>query len=138
VNLSLAVLADAANVSQEGKLNILGEFGAMWAAHLPVMWPSMQLVIRIDATAGEGPKHRIGIRILNEDGHPIAPPVDMDVDFGPPFRKGLPHRGQFVIGMVNAAFPNWGTYTFEILVDGHSVGGVPLHVLPLSERPPSA
>ncbi len=135
MELKLAVLADAANVSVEGKLNILGEFSVIWSAAVPVVWPLMQLVLRLEATAGEGPRHRLGIRILTEDGQPIAPPVDAEVDFGPPFRAGVPHRGQFVIGIGGSVFPRFGAYSFEILVGGHSVGSVPLWVLPVAERP---
>ncbi len=134
MELKLAVLADSANVSVEGKLNILGEFGVLWTASVPVTWPSMVLVLRFDATAGEGPRHRIGIRVLTEDGQPIAPPIDADADFGVPFQAGLPHRGQFVIGIRGATFPKFGTYTFEVLVDGHSMGTILLHVLNLAQR----
>jgi hypothetical protein len=138
MELKVALLADAANVSVEGKLNILGEFGIIWARQVPVSWPLMQLVLRLEATAAEGPRHRLGIRAMNEDGQLVAQPVDIEVDFGPPFRPGLPHRGQFVLGIQGATFLAFGQYGFEILVDGHSVGSVPLHILPQQVPPPAA
>jgi len=137
LELSLAVLADAANVSLEGKLNILGEFSVIWGPTLPLVWPAMQLVLRLEATAGEGPRHTLGIRVLTEDGQLVVPPVDVPADFGAPFRAGLPHRGNFIMGIAGAAFPRFGAYSFEILVDGHNVGSVPLYVLPIQERPPT-
>ena len=135
MQLRLGVLADAANISREGKLNILGEFNLIWADKLPFVWPLMFLVVRLEATAGEGPLHKIGVRIVKEDGELAAPPVDASADFGKPFRPGLPHRGQFIIGIQNAQFTEHGTYEFEILCDGHHVGSAPLYVLPAEERP---
>lgn len=134
----LAVLADAANVSREGKLNILGEFNSIWAGEMPVTWPMMCLVIKLEATAGEGPRHKLGVRVVDEDGRLAAPPIDGEVDFGPPFMPGLPHRSQFIIGIQGAVFKHHGAYAFEILVDGHHARSVPLYVNQPLNKGPSA
>ncbi|HEX9580892.1 MAG TPA: hypothetical protein VF970_07285 [Gemmatimonadales bacterium] len=137
MKVTLAVLADAANISREGKLNILGAFNQLVAREVPVRWPLMHLVVRIEATAGEDEKHRLGIRVLDEDGKLVAPPIDAMMSFGPT-RRGRPRRTQLIVGIAGAAFPRYGTYEFEVLVDSQSLAMVPLHVEPHPDKPPAA
>src|ERR1700710_2993145 len=46
MHLSFALFADAANISQEGKLNILGVFDAVQCGTLPTVHPRGHLVLR--------------------------------------------------------------------------------------------
>jgi hypothetical protein len=135
MKVRLAVLADAANVSREGKMNILGQFDVIYSEAVPAHWPLMHLVIRLEATAGEGRKHKVGIRIVDEDGNLAGPMIDAEGEFGPPFQVGAPSSATMILGIGGATFQKHGTYCFEILVDGHNVDSIPLHVLP---RPPQA
>jgi len=47
---SFALFADAANLSQEGKLNVLGVFDALHVASLPAVHPRATLVVRLKAS----------------------------------------------------------------------------------------
>ena len=49
MRVKLALLADSANVSREGKLNLLGIFDAIFARELPTSHPHMHLVLRFEA-----------------------------------------------------------------------------------------
>ena len=49
MQLEIGALADAANVSQEGKLNITGIFDALNFAQVPATYPLMVLVLRLVA-----------------------------------------------------------------------------------------
>src|SRR2546428_13107591 len=60
MEVKLAVLADGANVSREGKLNLLGIFDTLFARSFPTTHPQMQLVIRFEAAAGEAGSTRQG------------------------------------------------------------------------------
>lgn len=124
----LALLADSANLSREGKLNILGQFDTLWAPSLPIVWPMMVLVVKLEATAGEGPKHLIGLRVVDEDGQPAGPQLDAQAEFGPPPTPGLPYRADWILPIGNAVFPKHGTYTFEILADRNNIASVELYV----------
>src|SRR6266516_902993 len=53
MEVKLALLADGANVSREGKLNLLGIFDTLFARSFPTTHPQMQLVIRFEAAAHE-------------------------------------------------------------------------------------
>ena len=49
MHVSFALFADAANISQEGKLNILGVFEALQVAQLPTVHPGATMVVRLKA-----------------------------------------------------------------------------------------
>ena len=51
MHVSFALFADAANISQEGKLNILGVFDALQVAAVPAVHPRATLVVRLKAHA---------------------------------------------------------------------------------------
>src|SRR5688500_4171438 len=47
MQISFALFADAANLSQEGKLNILGVFDAVQVGGIPTVHPRAHLVVRL-------------------------------------------------------------------------------------------
>ena len=49
MKIPMALLADEANVSQEGKLNVLGVFDRIAAAGFPTVHPKMVFVFRVQA-----------------------------------------------------------------------------------------
>ena len=53
MRVTLAVLADYANISQEGKLNILGIFDRIAVAEVPTSLPQMHFIMRLEAHAAE-------------------------------------------------------------------------------------
>lgn len=68
MNVAFALLADAANQSREGKLNILGAFGEIYATNFPARHPEMHLVLRLDASPAEaGLRKKIRIIFLDQD-----------------------------------------------------------------------
>ena len=72
MEVPLAVLADAANVSREGKLNIFGIFNRLWAIKFPAKHPQAQLVMVFEADAGEaGQKKTVGVLLRDSDGNKI-------------------------------------------------------------------
>ena len=68
MNVNLAVLCDAANVSREGKLNILGEFDSIHVATFPLVYPTMVLVVRLEAHPTEAGEHSLKLHLVDEDG----------------------------------------------------------------------
>ena len=72
MDISLAVLADYANISREGKLNIMGIFDVINASSFPTIHPQMQLVVRIEADALEArSQRRLQVVFEDEDGRQI-------------------------------------------------------------------
>lgn len=130
LTVRFAMIADHANISQEGKLNVCGQFNVIWAQEDgPVLWPLMFVVARLEASTAHGRHHSIGLRILDDDGNLVVPPIDGRLDLGANFRPGFPHAGVFILGIHNALFPRPGTYTVELVGDGSVLERLELHVL---------
>jgi hypothetical protein len=53
LRIPLALLADSANVSQDGKLNILGIFENIMSFQFPVSHPTMALVFAVEGDTGD-------------------------------------------------------------------------------------
>ena len=134
MNITLAVLADYANVSREGKLNIMGFFDVIHAAVFPSVHPQMQLVLRIEADALEMRRPRnIQVVFADEDGRQIfeiggplqMPPAPTTASF---------HMNQ--IFMLNGVqLPKAGDYEFKVLISDDLKATVPLKVIAIELNP---
>ncbi len=124
--MTLALLCDAANVSEEGKLNILGAFDTISAASFPAVHPMMRLVLRISASPAEVDRERhLTVRVLTADGEAIG---EFNGDFVVP-KPPLPGRStgiQMIIDFPNTSYEQAGQYAFHILIDEDEKGAIPL------------
>jgi hypothetical protein len=127
MRITLAVLADYANVSREGKLNIMGIFDTIYAVSYPTQHPTMNLVMRVSAHYTECDRpHKLEVKFSDSDGHQIFALAGQIVATGQPGRiTGIDH----VLAINNLAFTKPGDYAFDILVDDNHAANVPLHVI---------
>ena len=121
------LLADAANVSREGKLNITGEFNAVFSDKIPVGWPFLAVVGRLEANAGEGPSHAAQFKLTDDDGQTVfqTPLFPITLAKGAP---GTPTRADLVFGIAGLVFPRFGDYAMHLFVDGVQRGAVSVYV----------
>ena len=68
MQVSFALFADAANLSQEGKLNILGVFDALQVATLPAVHPRAHLVVHLKGSQLDVGAHTVTLRWINPHG----------------------------------------------------------------------
>lgn len=131
MNVTLAVLADYANLSQEGKLNIMGVFDAIYAETFPMIHPEMKLVVQYEAGAADvQATHRIEIHLMDADGRkPMV--ITGQVAIGD-VQPGYPLKTNSILNIRNAQFERPGDFVFNVLVDGEVKHQVPLKVLQLS------
>jgi len=127
MDVAFALMADAANVSREGKLNILGAFDRVHGAQFPLTWPRMVLVTRFIASAAEyGQEKSIEIVTLDADGKRLGNATGkMRVPAG---QAGRQLKINHVLPMT-VTFPAPGQYSIEILVNGEPKATVPLEVV---------
>lgn len=111
----MAVLADEANVSQEGKLNLMGIFDRIAAADFPVIHPKMVFAFRVEADfADSGRTFPVHVSMQDEDGAPLfeaggemmAPPVPL----------GEFSTANQIFALVGVQFPKPGMYRFVVRV----------------------
>ncbi len=127
MELDFALIADAANVSQEGKLNILGIFDTIWAREFPVRHAAMVFVLRVKADFTEHGAHTLEVRLLDADGeHLFRAEGPIQVPGSAPGRAVKPH---VIMGLSGVSFKAPGDYSFEVIVDGHHLKSVPLYVM---------
>lgn len=128
MEIRFATVADTANVSREGKLNITGMFTTIWAAHdPPVHWPSMDLVIILETDASEVGEHSLEIKFVDADGE-VLQTQGGTFDAPQPSTPGFPQRIQFVLSYRGLEFPRFGDYAFDIFIDDRYGDTVFLHV----------
>ena len=132
MDVAFALLADAANVSREGKLNILGAFERIHGSKFPLTWPRMVLVTRFLASAAEyGTEKVIEIVTLDADGKRLGTASGkMTV---PTAQGGRQLKINHVLPMT-LTFPAAGQYSIEILVNGEPKATVPLEVVEREQK----
>jgi len=134
MEVALAVVADAANVSQEGKLNILGVFDTIWARDFPFRHASMVFVLRVRADFTDQGLHQLVVRLMDADGGQLFKAGGpLKVPGGEPGRPIKPH---VIMGLSGITFQKPGDYSFEILVDERHMKSVPLYVMQAPDARP--
>lgn len=127
MELTLAVCCDAANVSREGKLNLLGIFNSIHAAQFPCTHPHLALVLRVEARLGEEGVHPLEIKLADEDGHELFKVGgQLSLQGAQP---GRPMTAQTIMDINNIRLPRPGTYAFEVFIDHRHVRSVAIHAL---------
>jgi hypothetical protein len=133
LEVTLAVLADYANVSHDGKLNIMGIFQEVNAPSLPYPLPQMYLVMSFSAGPAEFDTQRqIRIVLLRADGQQILN-LEGQMQVPQPARPGSRAYINETIGLAGVTFDQAGDYGLSILVGGDEKATVPLHVNDLSK-----
>ena len=135
MDLSYLLVADYANVTQDGKLNVMGIFATISAVNFPAVHPEMYLVAQLTAVPFEyGRKCEIAVKLIDEDASSEL------VDFRAPVIVPSGERGQkvhlnHILRLVNIRFPRPGTYEFCILVDNDAKGQLAIEVNQLPPPP---
>lgn len=126
MHLSFALFADAANLSQEGKLNVLGVFDAVQVAALPTVHPRAHFVVRLKGGLGDVGSHVITLRWLNPAGTELwSSNGELNIGAPPP---GVTEMDFPLIAAVDLPLDGPGTYAMQVALDGVVHGEVKLHV----------
>ena len=135
----VAILADAANVAMDGKLNILGEFNVLNAAEFPAVWPRMFLVLKVESELmDDRDRYEFRMRMIDEDGARIGGEIVNQFGFAGPTVPGTPRTAPMIIEIRNSVFEKPGTFEFQVLIDGETLTTVPLYVRAAPQMPPGA
>ena len=128
MQVSLAVLADCANITQDGKINVMGIFGEINPPGLPAVLPTMFLIIGFVASPAEvGTEKSLQIVLLDEDGTRRLQ-LQNNAVVPQPSRAGGNATLVSIIGLNNTVFERAGDYQFSILVNGEEKTTIPLRV----------
>jgi hypothetical protein len=115
MKIPMAFLADEANVSQEGKLNVLGIFDRIAGTAFPVVHPRMVFAFRVQAEYGDGGRtFAVRVRLMDEDGGVMFEASGEIV--APDVAPGEFATANQVFTLVGVGFPRPGAYKFVVNV----------------------
>ncbi len=125
MKIPMVFLADEANVSQEGKLNVMGVFDRIAGASFPLVHPKMVFAFRVQAEYSDAGKlFPVRVRLMDEDGGVL---FEASGEIGAPrVKPGEFMTANQIFGLVGIRFPEPGQYKFVL-----EVGDLPTHETPL-------
>ncbi len=130
MNLTHAILTDAAQASPDGKYHLIGGGISIWWADEVPATIRLALVLGFEYSAVEaGRQRQIEVELMNEDGGADGLPKITTVVPLPDRRPDMPFGAPLMAnGIINyiTDLPTYGTYAFQILLDGNHVGTAPL------------
>src|SRR5690606_36569850 len=125
MRVKLALLADYANVTAYGKLNILGVFDRINVTAVPAVHPQSHRVLRFEAHAmGRDRVHNVEIRLHDPDGKAVFE-VKGDVVSHGTGRATASHQ---ILTLNNLHLTKSGDYTFAVFVNDDLKSELPLGV----------
>ncbi len=126
MKLLLLLAADYANVTSDGKLNVMGVFREINALNFPARHPSMHLVVKLGAELGEyGETRNLIVKLLDVDGNEImslSGPTNI-----PKGEGGRRPEVNAILELKDIVFPKPGPYQFIVLVDKDFKGDLTIY-----------
>jgi hypothetical protein len=126
MHIAFALFADAANLSQEGKLNILGVFDALQVGAIPAVHPRAHLVLRLKGGPDDAGVHHMVLSWVNPAGTELwSTSGEMTVDRPP---GGVREIDFPVIAAVDLPIDQGGSYAMRVALDRTTLAEVQVHV----------
>ena len=126
MHVAFALFADAANLSQEGKLNILGVFDALQVGALPALHPRATLVVHLKGSALDVGSHRVTLRWMSPSGNELwSSEGELGVATPP---QGVLEMDFPLIAQLDLPLDQSGGYVMRVGLDGDTRAEVPLEV----------
>lgn len=111
-----SLMADAANLSTDGKVNILGEFNIIYSIAFPISHSALCYVASIEVEFGDDNQaHELELRYVDADGNIVAPPIMMQFQIGPKSgQDGETMMAPIVVPIHGLRVPSVGRYCFDL------------------------
>lgn len=135
MQVSFALFADAANLSQEGKLNVLGVFDALQVGSLPAVHPRAHLVVHLKGTQADVGRHTVTLRWINPKGSELWTSTG-ELNVGQP-PSGVTEMDLPMIAQIDLPIDATGAYHMSVSLDEKQRAEVPVQVRTVQAvRPP--
>lgn len=127
MEVKLAFLADCANISKDGKLNLLGISNTINAPSIPWVCPKLQLALQFEVGKADWDTEKgIEVKIYDEVGSELS-------ELRGNIRLARPEGSQkyqfySIMSINNLKFSAEGDYTFSVRLDGEIKSEIPLRV----------
>jgi hypothetical protein len=123
----LFLAADCANVTGDGKLNVMGVFNDINAINFPARHPSMHLVAKLGLELGEhGQRRAFTVILMDADANHI---MELSGEFDVPTGQGgRKPEVNIILELKDVVLPKPGRYAFVLLVDKEQKDELTLYV----------
>ena len=126
MHVSFALFADAANLSQEGKLNILGVFDAVHVGQFPALHPRATFVVRLKAELTDVGTHQMTLRWTNPRGTELwSSTAELAINAAP---GQMGEMDMPIIAQLDLPLDVVGDYVMRVELDGTRHANATLHV----------
>lgn len=126
MQVTLALLADYANVTADGKLNILGIFDRIGVNEIPAVHPQMHLILRLEAHPAERDRpHDVEIRLYDPDGQTV---FEIKGGVVPQGQNSTATATNQILTLNNLQLNKPGGYMFVVFVNSDLKSELPLEV----------
>lgn len=126
--VDFAFVCDYAEVT--GKINALGiGFDTILTNKVPTKHPSFFLVMQLRASVVEAGEKNLEVHLIDADGKEIIPAVRGKFSIPKP-PEGTESIRRIAMQFYNVEFPQYGSYSLRVVVEGHEMIRVPLRVSP--------
>lgn len=115
MQVAFTLFADAANLSQEGKLNIMGVFDALQVGSLPAVHPRAHLVVRLKGDVTDVGRHTVTLRWVNPQGNELWTSTG-DLNVGQP-PSGVVEMDLPLIAQIDLPIDAAGVYRMTVSLD---------------------
>ena len=132
--VAFAVFADAANLSQEGKLNVLGVFDALQVGNLPAVHPRAHLVVHLKGTPTDVGRHTVTLRWINPSGSELWTSTG-ELNVGQP-PAGVTEMDLPLIAQIDLPIDATGAFRMTVSLDDKQSAEVPVQVRATQTAPP--
>jgi len=126
MHVIFALFADAANLSQEGKLNVLGVFDALQVASLPAVHPRAHLVVHLKGLPSDVGRHTVTLRWVNPEGSELWTSTG-ELNVGQP-PTGVMEMDLPLIAQIDLPIDSAGAYHMTVSLDDKKSVDVPVQV----------
>lgn len=123
----LFLVADYANITGEGKLNVMGIFNSISSFNFPARHSSLYLIAKLSPEMSEyGQKRTFTILLMDADANHIVEVVgEFDVPKG---QDGKKPEVNIMFELKDVVFAKPGRYVFVLLIDKDQKDEITLHV----------
>lgn len=134
MEVTLAVICDYANLSRDGKLNILGVFNGIEAPALPISVAQLFIVVSTEAGPTEaGQEFPFELVLWAQDGQEIFR-VDQRLQFPATTYPGEHVSNNQIIAVAGLPFREAGDYAFHVRIGGLDRRTISLRVNDRSQK----
>ena len=130
MELVTLLTADYANVTQEGKFNVMGIFDRIVTTGFPARHPEMVLAMKLVASPAEyNTQRKLNVKLINADATVTVMDWSKDLSVGDSPTGDPVEINQFLT-MRGLVFPAPGVYAFYVKVDNDEKGHVKITLQP--------